>query len=80
VKALAAGNEDEATRKLGRAVQLAQKTGDDEMTARLKKIVDVEDAEAGTVKIKAKAADSKAAAMDLDAASSTRKVQRKSST
>ena len=40
--AKAAGNDAEATSKLGRAVQLATQAGDDEMTSRLKKVVDIE--------------------------------------
>ncbi len=50
--AKAAGNDAEATSKLGRAVQLATQAGDDEMTSRLKKVVDIEDPEAGTVRLK----------------------------
>jgi hypothetical protein len=46
--AKAAGDEDGATRKLGRAVQIAASTGDEEMTSRLKKVVEIDNAEAGT--------------------------------
>ena len=63
----AAGDEDTATNKLGRAAQLAAATGDDEATNRLKKVVDIEDAETGTVRLKAKA--SKLDEMALDTAS-----------
>jgi hypothetical protein len=65
--AKAAGDEDTATAKLGRAAQLAAATGDDEATNRLKKVVDIEDAETGTVRLKAKA--SKLDEMALDTAS-----------
>jgi len=65
--AKAAGDEDTATNKLGRAAQLAAATGDDEATNRLKKVVDIEDAETGTVRLKAKA--SKLDEMALDTAS-----------
>ncbi len=65
--AKAAGDEDTATNKLGRAAQLAAQTGDDEATNRLKKVVDIEDAETGTVRLKAKA--SKLDEMALDTAS-----------
>lgn len=50
--AKAAGDEDGATRKLGRAVQIATATGDEEMTSRLKKVVEIDNAETGTVRLK----------------------------
>jgi hypothetical protein len=50
--AKAAGDTETATNKLGRAVQLAKATGNDEATSRLNKIVDVEDADTGTVRLK----------------------------
>ena len=50
--AKAAGQDDDATAKLGRAVQLANAAGDEEMTSRLKKVVEIDDAEAGTVRLK----------------------------
>jgi hypothetical protein len=50
--AKSAGDTDTATNKLGRAVQLAKQTGNDEATSRLKKIVDVADADTGTVRLK----------------------------
>lgn len=65
--AKSAGNEELATTKLGRAVQLAAETGNDEATAKLRKVVDVQDAEAGTVRLK-KAVE-KADEMALDTAS-----------
>lgn len=74
VAALSSGDEQTATRKLGRAVQLAKQNGDDEMTQRLQKIVVIDNADEGTVKIRRDR--QKADAMDLDAASSTRKVKR----
>ncbi len=46
--AKAAGDTDTATVKLGRAVQLAEETGNDEATTRLRKIVEIEDAGTGT--------------------------------
>jgi len=48
----AAGRDDDATSKLGRAVQLATAAGDQEMTSRLRKVVDIDNAEAGTVRLK----------------------------
>jgi von Willebrand factor type A C-terminal domain/von Willebrand factor type A domain len=50
--ARAAGDEDRATAKLGRAVQLAAETGNDEATTRLKKVVDIDDADTGTVRLR----------------------------
>ena len=53
--------------KLGRAVQLAAETGNEEATTRLRKVVDIEDSETGTVSLK-RAVD-KADEMALDTAS-----------
>ncbi|GAA1793175.1 VWA domain-containing protein [Nostocoides veronense] len=50
--AKAAGRDDEATSKLGRAVQLATQSGNEEMTTRLKKVVEIDNAETGTVRLK----------------------------
>jgi hypothetical protein len=50
--AKAAGRDDDATSKLGRAVQLANESGDQEMTSRLRKVVDIDNAETGTVRLK----------------------------
>jgi hypothetical protein len=65
--AKAAGDEETATRKLGRAVELAAATGNEEATTKLRKVVDIEDAETGTVRLK-RAVD-KADEMALDTAS-----------
>lgn len=50
--AKAAGDEATATVKLGRAVQLAKETGNDQATTRLRKVVDIENEEQGTVRLK----------------------------
>jgi hypothetical protein len=50
--AKAAGNEELATTKLGRAVQLAAETGNADATSKLRKVVDVENEETGTVRLK----------------------------
>ncbi|MFC5380092.1 VWA domain-containing protein [Aquipuribacter nitratireducens] len=50
--AKAAGDEGTATAKLGRAVQLAAATGNDEATARLRKVVDIDEAATGKVRLK----------------------------
>lgn len=65
--AKAAGDEATATTKLGRAVQLAAETGNDEATSKLRKVVDVTDEREGTVRLK-KAVE-KADEMALDTAS-----------
>ena len=65
--AKAAGDVEAATSKLGRAVQLAQATGNVEATTRLRKVVDIENPETGTVRLK-RAVD-KADEMALDTAS-----------
>jgi hypothetical protein len=73
--AKAVGDDATATRKLGRAVQLAQETGNEEATAKLRKVVDVDDAETGTVRLK-KAVE-KADEMALDTASTkTTRIRR----
>jgi hypothetical protein len=50
--AKAIGDDATATAKLGRAVQLATETGNDEATAKLKKVVDIDDPNAGTVRLR----------------------------
>jgi len=64
LEARKAGDEETATRKLGRAVALAQQAGNDETAKLLAKVVDVVDAATGTVKLK-KAVD-KMDEMELD--------------
>ncbi|MCY7394737.1 MAG: VWA domain-containing protein [Nocardioides sp.] len=65
--AKAVGDEATATTKLGRAVQLAAETGNEEATAKLRKVVDVTDEHEGTVRLR-KTVD-KADEMALDTAS-----------
>ncbi|MET3117672.1 hypothetical protein AAKU64_001891 [Undibacterium sp. GrIS 1.8] len=74
--AKAKGDEDRATRLLGRAAQLAQESGNEEVTRRLKKVVDMVDASTGTVRLKK--AD-KAADMELELGG-TRTVRRRAAT
>uniref|UniRef100_UPI003B3A943C hypothetical protein n=1 Tax=Pseudactinotalea sp. TaxID=1926260 RepID=UPI003B3A943C len=50
--AKASGDEATATVKLGRAVQLAKETGNDEATSRLRRVVDIDNEEQGTVRLK----------------------------
>lgn len=65
--AKAAGDTATATTKLGRAVQLAAETGNEEATTRLRKVVEIDDEEAGTVRLKKTV--EKADEMALDTAS-----------
>jgi len=64
LEAREAGQVDTATRLLGRAVKLAQESGNEDTTRRLSKVVDVVDAHEGTVRLRHSV--DKAAEMDLD--------------
>ena len=69
--ALTAGNEAEATRKLGKAMELAVATGNEEATKKLQKIITTDDK--GTVKLNKGA--NKGDVVSLDTASTrTRRV------
>ncbi|NGO76398.1 VWA domain-containing protein [Streptomyces sp. YC504] len=57
LEARKAGDMDGATAKLGRAVQLAAASGNEDTAKLLAKVVDVEDAATGTVRLKAKVED-----------------------
>lgn len=70
--AKAAGDEATATVKLGRAVQLAAETGNDDATSRLRKIVEVENEEEGTVRLKRNAAKLDEMALDTASTKTTR--------
>jgi len=59
------GDDETATVKLGRAVQLAHETGNDETVRLLQKVVDVEDPDAGTVRLKREVADVDAMTLDV---------------
>ena len=65
--AKAAGDEATATTKLGRAVQLAAQTGNEEATSKLRKVVDIASEAEGTVRLKRSV--DKADEMALDTAS-----------
>ncbi len=67
LEARAQGHLDEATRHLGRAAKLARESGNDETTHRLAKVVDIVDADLGTVRLKGKV--DRADEMDLDLSS-----------
>jgi VWA domain-containing protein len=57
LEARKAGDMDAATAKLGRAVQLASASGNEDTAKLLAKVVDVVDAASGTVRLKARVAD-----------------------
>lgn len=65
--AKAAGDTATATTKLGRAVQLAAQTGNEAATTRLRKVVEIDDQDTGTVRLKRSV--EKADEMALDTAS-----------
>ena len=69
------GDQAAATHLLGKAVKIAHDSGNEEMTARLKKVVDVEDAASGTVRLRRSV--DKAATMDLELESTTTKRARR---
>lgn len=58
------GDEDTATAKLGRAVALAQQSGNEDTAKLLAKVVDVVDAASGTVRLKKKVEDADEMALD----------------
>jgi len=63
--ARAAGDDDTATMKLGRAVQLAHETGNEDSVRLLQKVVDVDDPKTGTVRLRKQVADADAMALDV---------------
>jgi hypothetical protein len=75
LEAKARGNVDQATVLLGKAAKIAIQTGNDEVTARLKKVVDVIDSDTGTVRLKS--GENKGAELELDMGG-TRTVRRRS--
>ncbi|SPF33570.1 conserved hypothetical protein [Syntrophobacter sp. SbD1] len=74
LEAKARGDVDQATVLLGKAARIAIETGNDEVTQRLKKVVDVVDAAEGTVRLRSGA--SKGDEMELDMGG-TRTVRRR---
>ncbi|MEM7096057.1 MAG: VWA domain-containing protein [Actinomycetota bacterium] len=63
--ARAGGDEESATMKLGRAVQIAHETGNVASARLLEKVVDVDDPEAGTVRLKRNVAAEDEMALDV---------------
>lgn len=72
------GDLDTATARLGRAVVLANEAGNDEITSMLRRVVDVVDADTGTVRLKRNV--DKAHEMELDTRSSKTVRTRKNET
>ncbi|HZP53118.1 VWA domain-containing protein [Actinocrinis sp.] len=66
------GDYDTATAKLGRAVQLAAASGNDDTTRLLAKVVDVEDPATGTVRLKARVNDADEMALDTRSSKTVR--------
>jgi hypothetical protein len=64
LEARKAGDDVTATMKLGRAAQLAAASGNEATTKLLSKVVDVEDAATGTVRLKSRVADADEMALD----------------
>lgn len=70
--AKAVGDLETATSKLGRAVQLAARTGNDEVTSRLRKVVDIHDSDAGTVRLRRDVSKIDEMALDTSSTKTTR--------
>ena len=70
-----AGDLSTATSKLGRAVPLAQQTGNHEATTKLRKVVDVVDPGTGTVRLKSRIEKADEMALDTSSTKTTRTRQ-----
>jgi hypothetical protein len=70
--AKASGDEATATLRLGRAVQLAEQTGNAEATQRLRKVVEIDDPDAGTVRLRRDASRIDEMALDTSSTKTTR--------
>ncbi len=66
------GDLDTATAKLGRAVQLAAQSGNEDTAKLLSKVVDVEDPATGTVRLKARVSDADEMALDTRSSKTVR--------
>lgn len=66
------GDLDTATAKLGRAVQLAAQSGNDDTAKLLASVVDVEDPATGTVRLKARVNDADEMALDTRSSKTVR--------
>lgn len=72
LEARAEGNFEVATVKLGKAVQLAHQSGNEATAKLLRKVVDVEDANTGTVRLKREVAKEDAMALETRSTKTTR--------
>ena len=70
--AKAAGDDATATLKLGRAAKLAAETGNDEATNKLKRVVNIDDPETGTVRLKRDVSKLDEMALDTSSTKTTR--------
>ena len=70
--AKAAGDDATATIKLGRAAQLAAETGNEEATNKLQRVVEITDADTGTVKLKRDVSKLDEMALDTSSTKTTR--------
>ncbi len=68
------GDEDAATRKLGRAVQLAAESGNEATTKLLRNVVEVVDEKEGTVKLRRNVNQADAMALDTRSTKTTRRA------
>ena len=72
LEARARGDEDIATKQLGKAVRLAHESGNDATAKLLRKVVDVQDAEKGTVRLKSGVAKEDAMALETRSTKTSR--------
>jgi hypothetical protein len=72
LEARSRGDDDQATVLLGKAVQMAHQTGNEATEKLLRNVVDVQNAEAGTVKLKARVAKEDEMALDTRSTKTTR--------
>jgi hypothetical protein len=70
--AKASGDDATATIKLGRAAQLAAETGNEDATDKLRRVVEIEDADTGTVKLKRDVSKLDEMALDTSSTKTTR--------
>ena len=75
LEAKARGDDEVATAKLGRAVQLAHESGNEATKKLLRKVVDVQDEERGTVRLKRDVAKEDAMALETRSTRTSR-IQR----
>ena len=66
------GDDDEATKKLGRAVQIAAESGNDGTMKLLSSVVDVDDAATGTIRLKRNVTDADEMTLDTRSTKTTR--------